>query len=145
MGLVTLNHAVKSSGWLDTINAEADTLNNALSLTPWTNAGLTYINGATKNSAELKYRTAEFGDMHMVQFSGWINFPAFPSSGTLEVVAVPTSLFSLNTCNILGSVGLSGSNIVSLYMEFTAGHLTLVNDSQMTSGGSMEINLTITY
>jgi hypothetical protein len=132
----------QATNWLGTINTN---FSNVVKVSDWTNAGLTYLNGTTKNAAELKYRTAEFAGMHMVQFAGWINFPAFPSSGTLDAVAAPASLFTSQLSNNLGTVGLSGSKIVGMYVTYENGHLVLVNDDQMTAGGSMEIDLTITF
>ncbi|WP_462399760.1 hypothetical protein [Lacticaseibacillus pantheris] len=132
----------QATGWLGTINSN---FSNLVKFSDWTDAGLSYLNGVSKNDAALKYRTAEFAGMKMVQFAGWINFPAFPSSGTLEAVAVPTNVISTAFSNNLGGVGISGAHIVGVYITPATGHLTIVNDDKITSGGSMEIDLTIMY
>jgi len=136
----------------EAIQGNFDTLNGAIgqavSVTDWTNAGITYLNGTTSTYPKLKYRTANFAGMHMVQFAGWINFPPFTAAGTVEVLAVPASILPSKTImpNNLGSTGLSSSNkIVEVYVNSDNGHMTLVNVGQMTTGGSMEIDLTITF
>ena len=134
----------------EAIQGNFDTLNGAIgqavSVTDWTDAGITYLNGMTPVSPALKYRTANFAGMHMVQFTGWITFPPFNANGTSEPLALPASLFNnSNKINNLGAIGLSGNKIVKMYVDGGNWHLILVNIGQMATGGSMEIDLTITF
>jgi len=132
----------------EAIQGNFDTLNGAIgqavTVTDWTDAGITYLNGATPNTAGLKYRTANFAGMHMLQFAGWIDFPPFKDYGA-DLVAVPANLIMHQRVTTLGSIRLSGYHIISTWLNGNNAHLNFSNAGGMTTGGSLEIDLTMMY
>jgi hypothetical protein len=128
MGLVTLTHAVKSSGWLDTINAEADELNNALAFATWSNAGLTWVNGfSDQDSGRFSYATFTINGHQMVMISGQIKFTTALAAWTsVEVVKFPSSLQIDNAMMISGSLGITRNANSLVQYGLTGSALTVM-------------------
>lgn len=128
MALVTLNHAVKSSGWLDTINAEADAINNALSFATWSNAGLTWVNGfSDQDNGRFGYTTFTINGHQLVMIAGQIKYTTALTPWTsVEVVKFPSSLQINNAMLISGTLGIPRSASTFLQYGLTGNSLTVM-------------------
>lgn len=139
--------------WQKPINDFA--ANNAIVVSPWTDSGITYINGYAQHTNDmphaLRYRTIKLGGVLIeTQLTGWFNTPPQKSTqGVVEVCKFPSEIFK-------SGFSILSNKIESISTGQYVGYGVNTDDSALTinlwwltkeytSGGEAQTNLCVSW